>query len=213
MTEGRGGAVVKEEFVGPDPEGLEVTEPEVVRTELWAERVRVALARDPANAVALADKALTARPADGDLLLLAAVAALVNELPARAQIYLKRYQKRSGRDRSSLLLTAIALAQQDKVTEAWTILHENGLAGWGASGAFVGGLALFPWLRERVVGIERAHHRRERAALKPRRAVPRAALPRAAPPRAPVIERPLPRLPVLTRAPVSFETRFEFTNP
>jgi len=173
MTEGREGAGVAEEFVGADLEAPAPAQREAARTELWAERMRTALARDPDHAVALADKALTARPADGELLLLAAVAALMNDLPARAQVYLKRYQKRSGPDRSSLLLTALALAQQSKVTEAWTILHENGLAGWGASSAFIGGLALLPWLREGVVEIERAHNRRRRAAPTPRPAMPR----------------------------------------
>jgi superfamily II DNA or RNA helicase len=197
-----------------DPAESDDAGPDLGHAERWAERVRAALSAEPRTAFELADKALSARPGDGELLLLAALAALVGAFPGRALVYLKRFQKRHGWDRAALLLTGIALAQQEKVAQASSLLRKYGLARpWQAAGWFVGGADMDPWLRETLTRIERAHNRQLRAAAKPRPAAPRPPpSPTSPAPPAPALAEPA-LLPKLPRVEVSFDTQFEFTNP
>src|ERR1700730_1652567 len=197
-----------------DPAESDDAGPDLGHAERWAERVRATLSAEPRTAFELADKALSARPGDGELLLLAALAALVGAFPGRALVYLKRFQKRHGWDRAALLLTGIALAQQEKVAQASALLRKYGLARpWQAAGWFVGGADMDPWLRETLTRIERAHNRQLRAAAKPRPAAPRPPpSPTSPAPPAPALAEPA-LLPKLPRVEVSFDTQFEFTNP
>ena len=79
---------------------------------LWADRVRRALVRQSDTALGIAEEALRACPGEFELLLLAALAALVAGQPVRAHAFLKRHQKRYVPGKSVALLTALAFAQQ-----------------------------------------------------------------------------------------------------
>jgi superfamily II DNA or RNA helicase len=187
---------------------LDAPDPDVGESLGWAGRVRVALATEPATALALTDQALTARPGDGELLLLAALAALVAELPGRAHVHLLRYRKRFGSDPEAALLTAIALAQQGKATEGLKIAREQGITSIWALPSFVGGVALTPWLREALARIRRQAGRYQRPAAKPRPAPPV----RASSPRAVASEPAPPIMPTLARSEVAFAVELELGN-
>ena len=75
----------------------------------------------------IAEEGLRSWPADPELLLLAALAALAMDLPERALSLLKRYGKRYVPGKPVTLLTGLALAQQRRFTHAWTMLHAAGL--------------------------------------------------------------------------------------
>jgi len=177
----------------------------------WASRIRALLSEDGEKAAGIADEALRACPGNAELVLLAALAALVVESPARALIFLKRFHKRYLPDRASMLLRAIAVAQQGKVSHARALLTENGLLSpWWAIQYFVGGHAMAPWLRDRLARIERESTRRQRAVAKPRVKATKPQPKRAsAPPPSPE-PRALPRLPRLA---TSFDVQFAITNP
>ncbi len=76
----------------------------------------------------LAEEALRAHPTDALILRMAATAALFDERPDRALIYLKRYSKRYVPNDTNHLLHALALAQQHKLGAAHAILERHGLA-------------------------------------------------------------------------------------
>src|SRR5271169_3297945 len=93
---------------------------------LWADRVRIALARHPDTAPGVAEDALRVHPGEFELLLLAALAALAAGQPVRAHAFLKRHQKRYVPGRAANLLTALAFAQQKQFTRAWALLCADG---------------------------------------------------------------------------------------
>jgi hypothetical protein len=62
-----------------------------------------------------AEEAVRAQPGDGHILLLAATAALLDQHPARAQVFLKRFSKRYVAIGTCHLLRALALAQENKL--------------------------------------------------------------------------------------------------
>ena len=95
--------------------------------DFWIGRLRGQLASRSPAVVAIAEEALRACPIDPDLLLLASLSALAAHAPARALALLKRYGKRYVAGKSVALLTALALAQQDKIVAAWTLLESEGL--------------------------------------------------------------------------------------
>src|SRR6516165_2371361 len=76
-----------------------------------------------------AEEAVRAQPGDGHILLLAATAALLDQDPARAQVFLKRFSKRYVAVGSSHLMRALALAQAGKLELARSLLEANGLTG------------------------------------------------------------------------------------
>jgi superfamily II DNA or RNA helicase len=182
----------------------------------WALRVRAALERRSEKAAPLAEEALRACPGDPELISLAAAAALVAESPARALVHLKRLHKRYLPDRRSMLLTALAVAQQGKAKQARALLQQHGLLSvLAAAQCFVGGYAMMPWLRERLVRIDRESARPRRApAQRPAKATSkrRAKVAQAAPAPSPAApqSRPMPALP---RIATSFDVHFEFANP
>src|SRR4051794_2516043 len=80
--------------------------------KLWVERLRDALAERSPEIRSIAEQALRACPTDPELLLVAALAAMAASQPERTLALLKRYQKRFVPGKPSILLTALALAQQ-----------------------------------------------------------------------------------------------------
>ncbi len=101
--------------------------------------------------IALAEQALRAHPGDGLILCFAATAALLEDRPDRALIFLKRYYKRYLADETYYLLHALALAQQNKLAPARAILRRYELDSlWAALRAFPGGRAQGEWLVARL---------------------------------------------------------------
>src|SRR5882757_1268562 len=84
----------------------------------WIGRVRDALAQRSDTALSIAEDAVRAWPGEFELLLLAALAALAAGQPVRAQVLLKRHQKRYLPGKAVSLLTALAFAQQRQYTRA-----------------------------------------------------------------------------------------------
>ena len=117
------------------------------------DRLRRALEARSSSVCEIADDGLLAWPADPELLLLAALAALAANQPVRTLALLKRYGKRYDPGKPSSLLTSLALAQQGKPDQAWAMLQAAGLETDRAAAAwFVGDDVmedwLFSWLRE-----------------------------------------------------------------
>jgi superfamily II DNA or RNA helicase len=180
--------------------------PAADQPEGWVDRLREALGERSGDALAIAEEALRSCPGDPELLLLAALAALSQDLPDRCLVFIKRYSKRYEAGKAVALLTALAVAEQGKVLGARALLRKHGLAAPGeAMRWFIGGYAMFAWLRERMIRIERERGR-PRVRKAPKRAPVR--LPRAARPPAPVAS-----LPELPRLEPGFDLRFEFANP
>src|SRR5215831_7999983 len=152
-------------------------------------RAAIADSRRKSGFLPIAEEAVQARPGDAHLLLLAAAAALLDRNPERALKFLKRFAKRFVLVNAYHLLGALALAQQNKLVLARSILESHGLD--NPSLAFVnfpGGWARRAWLdREldriyepgkasrgrRVVSAEERHAARGKAGSKP--SVPRRA--------------------------------------
>jgi len=82
---------------------------------------------DQRNFLPLAESALRACPTDPNILRLTVIAALFDELPDRALMYLKRGSKRWQADDVDHLLQALALGQQRKFQPAYSILQRHGL--------------------------------------------------------------------------------------
>ena len=94
-----------------------------------------------------AEEAVRAQPGDGHLLLLAATAALIDQDPARAQVFLKRFSKRYVAIGPYHLLRALALAQENKLGSARSVLETYGLTDcFSALHVFPGGFARRAWL-------------------------------------------------------------------
>ena len=194
----------------------------------WIARVRAQLGARSPDVLDVAEEALRAWATDPEQLLLAALAALAVQLPARALGFLKRYGKRYLPGRPVTLLTAIAMAQQGHWTPAWTMLQAGGLStDRAALPWFVGDAAMDDWLFARLREIRAARSR----AQKIPKALDRAVLPRvSASPNKPA---PLGRSPTLLargRAPApaastlpviadlpkleaAFDITFQFANP
>ncbi|MCP3441287.1 DEAD/DEAH box helicase [Bradyrhizobium sp. CCGUVB14] len=95
----------------------------------------------------LAEEAVRAQPGDGHILLLAATAALLDEDAARAQVFLKRFRKRYVAIDACYLLDALALAQQNRLLPARSLLDAHGLTDWlNVANVFPGGLERRGWL-------------------------------------------------------------------
>lgn len=142
---------------GPVPEA--VAEP-TVRPEVLAaepagshgpaeELLRVAIAdpRRESGFLRIAEEAVQARPGDGHVLLLAVAAALLDRNPERALKFLKRFAKRFVLVNAYHLLGALALAQQNKLMLARSVLESHGLHNpFLAFANFPGGRARQAWL-------------------------------------------------------------------
>lgn len=155
-----------------------------------------------------AEEAVRAQPGDGHILLLAATAALLDQDPARAQVFLKRFSKRYVAIDTYHLLRALTLAQENKLGVARSALEAHGLTDWfNALYIFPGGFARRTWLshlydrifeRDGVGRRKRAASnaaRKAKSPVKPRPGSPRdrsAPVPAAETPSAPPAPPPLP---------------------
>src|SRR6266568_7896323 len=117
--------------------------------------------------LARAEEAVRAQPGDGLILLLATTAALLDQNPERAQVFLKRFSKRYVAIASYHLLRALALAEGHKLESARSVLEAHGLANrFGALQYFPGGWTRRAWLfrqHDRIFGRDKPV-RRKRAA-------------------------------------------------
>jgi superfamily II DNA or RNA helicase len=115
----------------------------------------------------LAEEAVQASPSDGHILLLAAVAALLDRDPERALKFLKRFAKRFVLIDAYHLLGALALAQQNKLALARSVLESHNLNNpFLAFANFPAGEARQDWLYGELDRIleRRKPPRRKRAA-------------------------------------------------
>jgi hypothetical protein len=112
-----------------------------------------------------------AQPGDGHILLLATTAALLDQDPARAQVFLKRFSKRYVAICTCHLLRALARAQENKLGLARSVLEAHGLTDWfNALYIFPGGFGRRAWLSQqydRIFERDKAG-RRKRACSSPR---------------------------------------------
>jgi hypothetical protein len=133
--------------------------------EHWLDLLGPALADRSPQSLRIAEDALRALPADPALLLMAALAALVSDLPDRAMSLLKRFEKKFVADRAVTLLTALALARQGYVARAWTLLDQDRLIEPREAMAwFIGGKPMAGWLVEQLTQIRKAHGQMKRPA-------------------------------------------------
>jgi superfamily II DNA or RNA helicase len=131
--------------------------------EHWLDLLGPALADRSPQSLRIAEDALRALPADPALLLMAALAALVSDLPDRAMSLLKRFEKKFVADRAVTLLTALALARQGYVARAWTLLDQDRLIEPREAMAwFIGGKPMAGWLVEQLTQIRKAHGQMKR---------------------------------------------------
>jgi superfamily II DNA or RNA helicase len=103
---------------------------ETARPPAEADEILCAAIDDPdrkSGFLPLAEEAVRARPGDGDILLLAATAALLDQNCERAQIFLKRFSKRYVAVKSYHLLRALALAQEGKFVLARSVFEAHEL--------------------------------------------------------------------------------------
>ena len=121
----------------------------------WSERLHAAFADANLHSgfLPLAERAIEACPGDPVILMLAATAALLDERPERALVFLKRFSKRAVAP-AEHLLHALALKQQNKRDAARAMLGRHGLASrWAAVNAFPGGSKRLPWLMRQLDGM------------------------------------------------------------
>ncbi len=122
---------------------------------VWSDRLLAVFAdvNVHSDLLPLAEEAIAARPADAVLLLMAATAALLDERPERALVFLKRFSKRAEAP-AAHLLHALALNQLNKRAAAKALLEQHELTTWPAAlSAFPGGYERLPWLIKRLEGI------------------------------------------------------------
>ncbi len=166
-----------------------------------------------------AEEAVRAHPGEGLILLLAATAALLDQNPERAQIFLKRFSKRFVAIAPYHLLRALVLEEGNNLASARSVLEANGLAnGFDALQVFPGGWTRRRWLfrrHDRIFGRDQAAARRRAVSnADTRRPVKiKASEPRHKRAPAPAVEAPVtpvapPSLPVINIA-ISFSADFD----
>ena len=122
----------------------------------WIDRLMAAIEgrRADHGYLPLAEDALATCPGDPAILLLAATAAVLDEQPRRALVFLKRYSKRFMPKASHHLLHALALNQEKKRVVAQALLERHGLTEWAeAYHAFAGGMTHCRWLVDQLDAI------------------------------------------------------------
>jgi superfamily II DNA or RNA helicase len=107
----------------------------------------------------MAEEALRVYPGDGGILCLAAMAALLDERPDRAVVFLKRLAKRYAPTDTDHLLHALTLRQQNRLLAARQLLERHEMTDLlDAFPAFPGGLTRATWLAQQLDAIfERGH--------------------------------------------------------
>lgn len=124
------------------------------QAESWLERLKCSFGLDEDSLAALAEDAVRAVPGDYDVLLLAATAMLVANRAERAQVFLKRHQKRFVSSKRIVLLGALADAQLRQMGRAKAMLEEASLDGlMEAWRHFPGPGTSFNWLAQRLAEI------------------------------------------------------------
>jgi superfamily II DNA or RNA helicase len=195
--------------------------------DFWLRMVRGALASRSSQAMETAEQALRACPTDPELLLLGALTATASGKPERSLALLKRYGKRYQAIKPVALLTALALGDQEKYTEAWTMLHAEKLdTNRAALAHFVGEDVMADWLfgRLRTIrvlgGLASLNSRAKVPAKAPTGKQPAAIKPAAKKPAAkPQPARPaavIPVLPAVSDLPkleARFDIAFDIANP
>ena len=132
----------------------------------------------------LAESAVGACPGDPSILTLAATAALLDQRPERALVFLKRISKRYSATPTDHLLQALALFQEGKRLAARGLLVRHELTEWPAAlQVFPGGIERMRWLAEQIDTIMELAH------LLPQKRQPAAARSKAKPAPAPRPER------------------------
>jgi superfamily II DNA or RNA helicase len=167
--------------------------------DIWSERLLAAFADASLHSgfLPLAEQAIEACPGDAIILMLAAMAALLDERPRRALVLLKRFSKRASAPAGDLL-HALALNQLGKRAAARALLESNGLnSRWSAVRAFPGGSERLPWLIQQLDNIGGRKGLAARIKGKPKTAANSqiAARPRNASTPAAVVIAPPPSLP------------------
>jgi superfamily II DNA or RNA helicase len=182
--------------------------------DLWVERLRDALAERSPEIRGIAEKAVRACPADPELLLLAALAAMAASQPERALALLKRYQKRFAPGKPTVLLRALALAQQRQFDRAWTMLQADGLESYPAAARwFVGAGLMQDWLRDRLLEIRLQRMRAQSRSLIPTTPRPPKRTEILAPRVRPPVPLAIPAMPELPRLETDLTVRFEIADP
>jgi superfamily II DNA or RNA helicase len=184
-------------------------------SDIWSERLLAAFADTNLRSgfLALAENAIQACPGDAVILMLAATAALLDERPERALVFLKRFSKHASAP-SEHLLHALALNQVNKRVAARALLERNGLTTWlAAIEAFPGGSKRLPWLMpqlDSILGRQPARRPTARAKIKPKLA-PKGEL-RAGPRKAspPTVAATVPMPPPLQRVDIEIPFTIEF---
>ncbi len=102
--------------------------------DLWLDRLSAAFADTGCDRgfLAIAEAAVDACPGDPNVLILAAMAAILDERPERALVFLKRISKRYIATPTERLLQALALFQDGKRVAARTLLERHELTDWPA---------------------------------------------------------------------------------
>ena len=102
----------------------------------------------------LAEEALRACPGDAGILCLATTAALFDERPDRAVVFLKRFAKRYHPTDTDHLLHALTLRQQNRLVAARQLLERHDMTtAFDAFPAFPGGLERANWLSRQLDAI------------------------------------------------------------
>ncbi len=125
-------------------------------SRVWADAFYEAYAdpRRTTGFLALAEEAVRACPGAPEILYLAATAALFDEHPERALVFLKRLSKRYVSSPTLHLLHALALAQQNKLAPARALLERHGMSRVPiAMRSFPGGPARGKWLADRLAVV------------------------------------------------------------
>ena len=124
----------------------------------------------------LAESAVGACPGDPSILTLAATAALLDQRPERALVFLKRISKRYSATPTDHLLQALALFQEGKRLAARGLLVRHELTEWPAAlQVFPGGIERMRWLAGQIDAIMELVH------LLPQKRQPAAARSKAKP--------------------------------
>lgn len=131
--------------------------PQVLRlTQNWEDQLVEALGNPKMTSgfLPLAEGAVREAPGDPDILLIAATAALLDQNPERALVFLKRFSKRYKPIAAYHLLSALAAEQQSKRGVARAILERYGLTSRAkAFEAFACGWERRAWLDAQLANI------------------------------------------------------------
>jgi superfamily II DNA or RNA helicase len=182
--------------------------------DFWIRAVRAALDQRSHRSLAIVEQGLRAWPIDPELLLMGALTALASGQPERALALLKRYGKRYVGNKSTILLTALALGDQDQYAEAYTMLRDAKLTtNEAVRASFIGNDLMEGWLLDRLGTI------RLRGGLlfrkSPGKVVPKPAVKKVvAKPARPIPVAPvLPAIASLPKLEARFDMAFEIANP